>query len=184
MTALLRAFVAMLAAGVAVLLAMYGTGEEGARQVIRWTARSSFCLLCLAFAGEGIKGTFFAWRQRSDLLRGLALSHALHGVAILALAWFTAGQNLLDRASLINVSGGALAYVFIGWGAFRPCSRVASFGLFWIWGVFLVGYGTRALRSPWPYGLAVALLAVALLARVAGSLALERARSKEALCRS
>jgi hypothetical protein len=60
------------------------------------------------------------------------------------------------------------------WGAFRPHSRVTSFGLFWIWGVFLVGYGTRAMRMPMPYGFAVALLAIAMLVRVAGALGLGR----------
>lgn len=179
-----KVFAAALAVGAVVLIAAYGTGEQGARQVIRWTARSSFCLFCLALAGEGLQGTFVGWRHRADLLRGLALSHGLHAVAILALAWYTAGQNLIDRSAPVLVVGGLLAYVFIGWGAFRPQSRVTSWGLFWIWGVFLVGYGTRAMRMPWPYGFAVALLALALLVRVAGGLALERTRSKEALCRS
>jgi hypothetical protein len=134
----------------------------------------------LAVAGEGLKGTSFGWRHRTDLLRGLALSHGLHAVAILALAWFTSGQNLMDRASVIDVLGGLLAYVFIAWGAFRPHSTVVSFGLFWIWIVFLVSYGTRAMRMPWPYGLPLALLALTLAAR-AGALnaVFGRARSKE-----
>ena len=163
------------------VLAAGGAGEEGARQVIRWTARGSLCLLCLALAGEGLKGTFFGWRQRAHLLRGLALSHGLHLVAILALAWFTAGQNLLDRASVINVLGGLLAYVFIAWGAVRPQSTIVSYGLFWIWIVFLHGYGTRAWRMPWPYGVAVALLLFAMLVRVLAPL---KQPKEEALCRS
>jgi hypothetical protein len=180
-----KTFALLLALGLGVVLLAYGTHEEGVRQVIRWTARSSFCLLCLALAGEGVKGTSFGWRQRADLLRGLAMSHGLHAVAILALAWYTSGGNLMERASVVNVLGGAFAYAMIFWGAFRPFSGVTSFGLFWIWGVFLVGYGTRAMRMPWPYGLAVALLAAALLVRVLGASALSRARSKEeALCRS
>jgi hypothetical protein len=179
----LKALAVLLGLGVGGLLAAYGAGEEGARQVIRWTARSSFCLFCLALAGEGLKGNFFGWRYRTDLLRGLALSHGLHAVAILALAWFTSGQNLMERASLVNLLGGLLAYVFIAWGAFRPQSTVVSNGLFWIWIVFLVGYGSRAMRMPWPYGLAVGVLAIALLVRVLGAFALSRSK-EEALCRS
>jgi hypothetical protein len=166
----LKWFGGLLAVGVGALLLAHGTGEAGVREVIRWTARSSLCLLCLALAGEGLKGSFVGWRRRADLLVCLALSHGVHAVAILALAGYTGGQNLMDRASPINVLGGMLAYVFIAWGALRPSSRVVSFGLFWIWGVFLVGYGTRAMRMPWPYGIAVALLAVSMLVRVASGL--------------
>jgi hypothetical protein len=44
--------------------------------------------------------------------------------------------------------------------------------LFWVWGVFLVSYGTRALRMPLPFGFAVALLAVAMLVRLSSLLRL------------
>jgi hypothetical protein len=48
----LNAFAGLLALGVGGLLAAYGTGAEGARHVIRWTARSSFCLLCWPWPGK------------------------------------------------------------------------------------------------------------------------------------
>jgi hypothetical protein len=66
------------------------------------------------------------------------------------------------------VLGGALAYVFIFWGALRPHSRATSAGLFWIWGVFMVSYGVRALRSPLPFAFAVAMLVLAMLVRLSG----------------
>ena len=79
---------------------------------------------------------------------------------------------LLGSSSPIDVLGGAVAYVAMFLGALRPRSRLASLGLFWIWGVFLVSYGTRALRMPVPFGFAVALLAVAMLVRLSSLLGL------------
>jgi hypothetical protein len=151
---------------VGALLVAHGTGEEGVREVIRWTARSSLLLLCTALVADGVRGAFFGWRHWDDVLRSLGLSHGVHGVAVLALAAYTHGQNLTDRSAPLLVFGGSLAYVFIILGTFRPRARVLSFGLFWIWGVFLVGYGTRAMRMPMPYGFALALLILVLLVRV------------------
>jgi hypothetical protein len=55
-------------------------------------------------------------------------------------------------------------------GALRPYSAVVSVGLFWLWLVFLAGYGTRA-------------LALALLLRASGALR-ERSKEEEVPCRS
>jgi hypothetical protein len=52
----------------------------------------------------------------------------------------------------------------------RGRSRLVPVGLFWIWGVFLVSYGTRAIRMPGPFGFAVALLAAAMLIRLSSPL--------------
>ena len=164
---MLKWFGGLLTLGVAAVLLAHGTGEAGVRAVIRWTARSSLCLLCLALVADGIRGNFFGWRHWVDVLRSLALSHGVHAIAILVLAWYTAGGNLMERATPVAMIGGGLAYLFIVLGVFRPRSRVVAFGLFWIWGVFLVGFGTRALRMPMPYAFPVALLAVSMLVRVA-----------------
>jgi hypothetical protein len=167
---MLKWFATLLGLAVAAILLLHGTGEPGVREVIRWTARSSVCLLCLALAAEGVKGRGLEWRHWADVLRSLALSHAIHGVAVVALAFHTGGRNLLERSAPVDVLGGALAYAFIFWGAFKPRSRLVPAGLFWIWGVFLVSYGTRAIRMPMPFGFAVALLAAAMLVRLSGGL--------------
>jgi hypothetical protein len=168
----LKLTAALLGLGVAVLLLAYGTAEPGIREVVRWTARSSLCLLCLALIADGVRGRFFGWRHWAELLRSLALSHTVHAAAVATLTVYTSGRNLLERSSPIDILGGALAYVFIFWGALRPRSRLVSLGLFWVWGVFLVSYGTRALRMPLPFGFAVALLAVAMLVRLSSLLRL------------
>src|SRR5262245_30315049 len=123
---MLKWFASLLGLGVGTILLVHGTGEPGIREVIRWTARSSLCLICHAMAADRVTGAFVGWRHWTEALRSLSLSHGVHGVAVAALAFHTGGRNLLERSSPIDVLGGALAYVFIFWGAFRPHSRLAS----------------------------------------------------------
>ncbi len=165
---MLKYLAVLLAAGVAALVAVHGAGEPGVREIIRWTARTSLLLLCAALAAEGLAIRLPAQVSRSELLRGLALSHGVHGLAVAVLAVQLDGQNLLERGSPVAVLGGVLAYVFIFFGALRPHARLTSAGLVWIWGVFMVSYGTRALRVPVPYGFAVGLLALAMVLRTVG----------------
>ncbi len=143
--------------------ALHGLVDPEVGHVVRWTARSSLLLFC----GALIAGGGAALRKhRSALLRGLAVSHGVHLVFVVALAVQTAGVSLETRSSPVELGGGALAYAGIFWGALRPESRLTSAGLFWIWIVFFVAYGSRALLSPMPYAFAVALLALAMLARL------------------
>ena len=167
---MVRAVAALLAVGVAALLLVYGTGENGVREVVRWTARCSVCLLCLALVADGLRDGFFGWRRFPEVLRSLALSHSVHALAVAALAVHLGGRNLVERSSPVDVLGGALAYAFIFHGALRPHSRATSAGLFWIWGVFMVSYGTRALRWPLPFAFPVAMLVLAMLVRLSGLL--------------
>jgi hypothetical protein len=166
---------------VILLLAVHGAHEEGVREVIRWTARSSLVFLCAALVTEETRRTLSPWLRRTVLLRGLAVSHTVHALAIATLAVQTDGRNLLERSSAVNVFGGALAYAFIYWGALKPDSRLTSAGLVWIWGVFMFSYGIRALRMPLPYGFAVGLLVVVMAVRVAA--ALPAGRRPEAMIR-
>jgi methionine sulfoxide reductase heme-binding subunit len=155
-----------LALGVALLLGLHGMGEAGTRELVRWTARTSLLFLCAALAAEGKPALVPAWAGRPALLRSLALSHGVHGVAVVILSVLLGGRNLAERASVVSLAGGVLAYAFIFWGAIRPDARLTSLGLFWVWSVFMVSYGGRALRTPVPYALAVALLVLAMLARL------------------
>lgn len=165
---MVRSLAVALAAFIAILLSVYGTGEEGTLQIVRWTARSSLCFFCLALVADGVRGGFFAWRRFAEVLRSLALSHSVHAVAVAILAVHRGGHNLIERSSPVSVVGGALAYAFIFWGALRPHSRIVSLGLAWIWGVFMVSYGVRALRMPVPFAFVVAVLVVVMGIRVWG----------------
>jgi hypothetical protein len=145
--------------------------EALVREAVRWTARSSFALVCLILMGEGL-----AWHpslpvRRATALRGLGLSHTVHALFVAALAVLLGGANLVQRSSPVDVLGGALSYAFIFWGALRPESKVVPWGLVWIWGNFVFSYGVRTLRTPWPWGLFIALLAAAMAVRTIGPLA-------------
>ena len=167
---MVKGLAVVLGIGIAILLLAYGTGDEGVLQVVRWTARVSFVLLCLGLVADGVRGEFFGWRRLPSVLRSLALSHGVHGVAVATLAVYRGGQNLLERSSPVAVLGGALAYAFIFWGALRPTSRLVSFGLVWIWAVFMVSYGVRAVRMPVPFAFVFGLLVIAMAVRVGASL--------------
>ena len=56
---------------------------------------------------------------------------------------------------------------------------MTSIGLAWIWVVFMVSYGTRALRLPMPFAFAVALLVAAMLARLSALVARTPARAPQ-----
>ena len=103
----MKGVAALLGAGVAVILWGYGAGEAGVREVVRWTARSSLCLLCLALVADGLRGDFFGWRRFAEVLRSLALSHTVHAVAVGALALQLGGRNLLERSAPLDVLGAA-----------------------------------------------------------------------------
>lgn len=142
--------------------------EPLVREAVRWTARSSFALVCLILVGEGL-----AWRPslplgRTTALRGLGLSHTVHALFVAALAVLLGGANLVERGSPVAVLGGALSYLFIFWGALRPESKVVPWGLVWIWSNFVFSYGVRTLRAPWPWGLFIALLVAAMAVRIIG----------------
>jgi hypothetical protein len=162
---------------VAAILLTQGWGEPGVREVVRWTARTSLVLFCLAFVSWGLAPSSWPVRHRSGLLSALALSHGLHLMAIAALALHTGGANLAERAS--RLAGGGLAYAVIFLGAWRPASAWVKWGSFWVWTVFLVSYLPRAVEAPMPFGLAVAVLAAAMAVRLWGLLRASRSTRME-----
>jgi hypothetical protein len=161
---------------VAAVLAAHGTGAGGVRELVRWTARPSLLLFCAALVADGVRGGFVGWRRFEELLRGLALSHSVHLLAVLWLAVLLDGENLIERSSPVTALGGLLGYVSIFWCALRPRSPVVSIGLGWIWVVFMVSYWGRAVRMPVPFAFAVALLVLAMAVRVGAALVRRTAR--------
>ena len=108
--------VAVIAANVAIVLALHGTGEEGLRAAIRATARVS--ALCTALA--------FARIRARDFGALLPVSHALHYALIIA-----AG---LVR-TLPETAVGVLVYAVMVWNAIRP----TTFAIYVLWISFLLG---------------------------------------------
>lgn len=157
-----------LAAMVLAVLAVQGAGETGVRAAIRATARTSAVLLCLALAAHAFADGHALARRRAGLVRSLAVSHGLHLLVVLRLAWLTAGENVRARGSAVTVGGGLIAYAVLAAAFFRPDHRWVDRGLLWVWAVFLAAFAPRALRQPLLYGPFVGALVVALALRVAG----------------
>ncbi|MET0553989.1 MAG: hypothetical protein ABW221_13180 [Vicinamibacteria bacterium] len=159
-----------LASMVAVVLIVEGAGETGIRAAVRATARTSAAFLCLALASHAFADGHALVRRRAGLVRSLAVSHGLHLLVVLRLAWITAGANLRARASALDVAGSLLAYAILAAAFFRPDHRLVDRGLVWVWAVFMAAYGPRALRQPLLYGPFVAALLIALGLRLAAAL--------------
>ncbi|MBR0869323.1 hypothetical protein JQ633_03060 [Bradyrhizobium tropiciagri] len=87
---------------------------EGARMVIRFTARSSLLLFCLAFSAAALAqiwpNGWTRWQRRNRRYLGVtfAASHAIHAVAIAAFAW-------LDPAGFAAATS-AVSFIFGGIG--------------------------------------------------------------------
>jgi len=160
-----------LAVMVLAILTVQGAGEPGVRTAVRATARTSAALLCLALASHALADGHALVRRRAGLVRSLAVSHGLHLLVVLRLAWLTSGENLRARASVVNVAGSLLAYAVLAAAFFRPEHRWVDRGLVWVWAAFLAAYAPRAIREPFHYGPFVAALVVALAMRVAGAFA-------------
>jgi DMSO/TMAO reductase YedYZ heme-binding membrane subunit len=150
---------------------------EGVRMAIRATARTSLIFFSLAIASAGLARLWpnaaTAWLRRNRRYLGVsfAASHAVHAVAIAAF-------GLMDREALMretmaaNFAVGGIAYVFIlamaatsfdrtaAWIGPRAWGLLHTTGVYYIWLVFLVSGGKRAVMNPTYWLYVVALLAV------------------------
>ncbi len=181
--------VGLAAAGIAASLVFvalrYGWGEEGLRGVIRVTARSSFALFLAAFSASSLalflpsKTTRWLLANRRYVGIAFALSHLVHGAAIITLAVRTGGGSLTAR--VIGLSGAGVLYGFIlfmlvtsfdrpaAWVGPKVWSRVHTLGSYLIFLTFLATYG-RLLADSRAFWFQVVLLLAALGLRIARSL--------------
>jgi hypothetical protein len=106
---------------VAVSLGLLGQADfavEGARAVIRFTARASFVLFCLAFSAAALyrlwPGAWTRWQRRNRRYLGVsfAASHFIHALAIIAFARLDPAQFHAGTGLGMYLLGG-LGYVFI-----------------------------------------------------------------------
>jgi sulfoxide reductase heme-binding subunit YedZ len=166
---------AALAAMSATMVALH-PGEEGARLVIRATARSSLLLFALAFSASALRrlwpGAFTQWllRNRRYLGVSFAASHAIHLAAIVAFARIDPAE-FGQISPLANRIVAGLAYVFIfamaatsfdrmvAWLGARRWKLLHVVGAHYVWLIFLLSFAKRV-----PQGAGYALGAAALLA--------------------
>jgi DMSO/TMAO reductase YedYZ heme-binding membrane subunit len=157
---------------------------EGVRMVIRFTARSSLLLFCLAFGAAALArlwpNAWTRWLRRNRRYLGLsfAASHAIHAAAIVAFA-------KLDPAGFAEATSAA-SYIFGGVGyAFIIAMSATSFdraaalvgprawralhlaGGYYLWFQFMVSLGKRVAAMPLYAAFLVPLLAVMTLRLIA-----------------
>ena len=91
---------------------------EGVRMVIRFTARTSLVLFCLAFAGAALArlwpNAWTRWLRRNRRYLGVsfAASHAIHAAAILAFAVMDPA-GYAAATSIASYIFGGIGYAFI-----------------------------------------------------------------------
>ena len=167
----------------ALVLAAAGTGEDGVRMLIRATARSSATLFLVTFLARPLRqlwrtdATAFAIKNRRYFGVSMAVSHLIHGIAIVRLLTAFPSAYQVDATTLV---GGGLGFVFIA--AMAATSSDAAFkalgrarwtllhrtGVWYLWFVFAFTfipdpqYGWDALHA-----IAVATFTAAPLVRAA-----------------
>ena len=167
----------------ALVLGAAGSGEDGVRMLIRATARSSALLFLIAFLARSLRqlwrsdATAFALRNRRYFGVSMAVSHAIHGAAIV---WLLTAWPSAYQADPVTLAGGGLGFAFIASmaatssdAAFRKLGRARwqalhRTGAWYVWFIFAITFvpdrqvGWDALHAT-----AVATFAAAPLVRAA-----------------
>ena len=184
-----RTFLALalmvLATTVAVLVAA-SDPTQGARMVIRLTARTSLVLFLLAFLASALArlwpapSTRWLLQHRRAFGLGFAFSHLVHLAAIVAFARLD-GPAFMQQTSVGNIVSGGIAYVFIAlmaatswdgavrWLGVRRWRLLHAVGAWYLWISFMVTFGKRIPVSAGyavPVVILVAALGIKLMARM------------------
>ena len=167
---------AVLGASLAFVFFRDGWSDEGLRGAIRVTARSSLTLFLAAFSASSLAllmpsaPTRWLLANRRYLGIAFAISHLIHGAAIITLAIRTGGGSLTAR--VVGLSGAGVLYGFIlfmlitsfdrptAWVGPRIWKAVHTTGSYLVFVSFLATYGRKAAESPIYMTQVAALLAV------------------------
>ena len=157
---------------------------EGVRLVVRTTAQTSLLFFCIAFSASSLHGLvpfgLTRWLLANRRYFGVtfAYSHFLHAVGIYAFATLDPATFATQANTIMFVFGG-LGYAFIVLMTLTSFDATAALigprawqalhttGAYYIWGVFLISEGRRAITDSyyWPFvGALFAVMALRLLA--------------------
>jgi DMSO/TMAO reductase YedYZ heme-binding membrane subunit len=160
--ALLTLILTVLCAGIA---GMRGFEVEGARMVVRFTARTSLLFFCLAFGAAALARlwpngwTRWLRRNRRQLGVTFATSHALHAIAIVAFADMDPAGFATATSPASFVFGG-IGYAFIIAMTATSFDRTAAAigprawrilhlaGGYYLWAQFVISFGKRIPAMP------------------------------------
>lgn len=157
---------------------------EGVRMVIRFTARSSLLLFCLAFSAAALArlwpNGWTRWQRRNRRYLGLsfAASHAIHAVAIVAFANMDSA-GFAEATSAVSYIFGGIGYAaiiamsatsfdrtaaLIGPRAWRTLHLACGY---YLWFQFMVSFGKRVPAMPLYAAFLIPLLIVMTLRMIA-----------------
>jgi len=171
---------AMLALALLATLGAHGGGEDGARAVLRVSARTSVSLFLLAFTASSLhwwlRRDWTRWLLRNRRYVGVsfAVSHLYHLLTLAAIA-LAYPHPFLDRLGLVTILGGGLAYLFIAamaatssdravhWLGARRWKLLHTVGGYYVWIIFAQSYLPRAAREAWLAPFFAALVAALVL---------------------
>jgi sulfoxide reductase heme-binding subunit YedZ len=169
---------------------------EGVRMVIRFTARSSLLLFCLAFSATALArlrpNVWTHWQRRNRRYLGLsfAASHAIHAVAIIIFAKMDPAGFAEATSPASYIFGGIGYAVIVAMGA-TSFDRTAAMigprawrtlhlvGGYYLWFQFMVSFGKRVPAMPTYAAFLIPLLIVMALRMIAMA-AHPRGRTAEA----
>jgi methionine sulfoxide reductase heme-binding subunit len=147
------------------LASMRGFEVDGVRMVIRYTARTSLLLFCLAFSASAShrlwSNAFTRWQGRNRRYLGLsfAVSHLIHLIAIVGFA-VMAPPLFREATSPASFIFGGIGYGFIIALAATSFDRTAhaigprawrilhTSGVYYLWFQFTVSFGMRVPAMP------------------------------------
>ncbi|TYL85015.1 hypothetical protein FXB40_44200 [Bradyrhizobium rifense] len=157
---------------------------EGVRMVIRFTARSSLLLFCLAFGAAALArlwpNAWTRWQRRNRRYLGLsfAASHAIHAVAIVVFAKMDPA-GFAEATSAASYIFGGIGYAVIIAMSATSFDRAAALigprawralhlvGGYYLWFQFMVSFGKRVPAMPGYAAFLIPLLAVMALRMIA-----------------
>jgi DMSO/TMAO reductase YedYZ heme-binding membrane subunit len=157
---------------------------EGVRMVIRFTARSSLVLFCLAFGAAALArlwpNAWTRWQRRNRRYLGLsfAASHAIHAVAIVVFAKMDPA-GFAEATSPASYIFGGIGYAVIIAMSATSFDRTAALigprawralhlaGGYYLWFQFMVSFGKRVPAMPAYAAFLIPLLAVMALRMLA-----------------
>ena len=157
---------------------------EGVRMVIRFTARSSLVLFCLAFGAAALArlwpNAWTRWQRRNRRYLGLsfAASHAIHAVAIVVFAKMDPA-GFSEATSPASYIFGGIGYAVIIAMSATSFDRTAALigprawralhlvGGYYLWFQFMVSFGKRVPAMPGYAAFLIPLLAVMALRMLA-----------------
>ena len=169
---------------------------DGVRMVIRFTARTSLLLFCLAFSAAALArlrpNAWTRWQRRNRRYLGLAFaaSHGLHAIAIGAFAAIDPA-GYAAATSLASYVFGGIGYAVIIAMAATSFARTAAAigprawrllhlsGSYYLWIQFMVSFGKRIPDMPF-YSLFLLPLLIALALRLIAMASTRSARPLQA----